>query len=108
MIPRHAPRICRCCSAPTRWSSWDSARSWSSGLLQVGADVGTFVASRIFWLKMALVVLLLVNGVLILGGERQVERAAPRAWARLHATAVVSLVLWFVITLAGVALTNIG
>ena len=80
----------------------------ASGLLQVGADVGTFVASRIFWLKMALVVLLLVNGVLILGGERQVERAAPRAWARLHATAVASLVLWFVITLAGVALTNIG
>jgi hypothetical protein len=80
----------------------------ASGLLQVGADVGTFVASRIFWLKMALVVLLLVNGVLILAAERQVERGAPRAWARLHTTAVASLVLWFVITLAGVALTNIG
>ena len=79
-----------------------------SGLLQFGADTGTFVASRIFWLKMGLVVLLLVNGVLILAGERQVERDASRAWARLHATATASLVLWFVITLAGVALTNIG
>ena len=66
------------------------------------------MSSRIFWLKMALVVLLLVNGVLILAGERQVERDAPRAWTRLHATATASLVLWFVITLAGVALTNIG
>lgn len=80
----------------------------TSGLLQFGADVGTFVASRIFWLKMALVVLLLINGALILGGERQVERDTPRAWARLHTTAAVSLFLWFVITLAGVALTNIG
>jgi cytochrome b subunit of formate dehydrogenase len=79
-----------------------------SGLLQLGADVGTFAASKIFWLKMALVVLLLVNGVLILGGERQVQRDAPGAWARLHATAAASLLLWFVITLAGVALTNIG
>lgn len=79
-----------------------------SGLLQLGADVGTFVASRIFWVKMALVVLLLVNGVLILGGERRVRRGAPRAWGLLHATATASLVLWFVITLAGVALTNIG
>jgi len=79
-----------------------------SGLLQFGADVGTFVASRIFWLKMALVVLLVINGVLILGGERQVKRDAPRAWSRLHTTAAASLFLWFVITLAGVALTNIG
>lgn len=79
-----------------------------SGLLQVGADVGTFVASRIFWLKMVLVVLLLMNGALILGGERRVQRDVPGAWARLHTTAVVSLVLWFVITFAGVALTTIG
>jgi hypothetical protein len=79
-----------------------------SGVLQFGADVGTFVSSRIFWLKMALVVLLLVNGALILAGERQVQRNAPRAWVRLHATATASLVLWFVITMAGVALTNIG
>jgi hypothetical membrane protein len=79
-----------------------------SGLLQFGADVGTFVASRIFWLKMAMVVLLLVNGGLILSGERQVQRGAPDAWARLHTTATASLILWFVITLAGVALTNIG
>jgi hypothetical protein len=79
-----------------------------SGLLQFGADVGTFVASRIFWLKMVLVVFLLVNGVLILSAERQAECGAPDAWARIHTTATASLILWFVITLAGVALTNIG
>ncbi len=41
-----------------------------SGLLLFGADVQTFLYSRIFWLKMGLLVLLLCNGVL---------RAARRA-----------------------------
>jgi hypothetical protein len=80
----------------------------TSGVLLFAADVGTFLHSRIFWLKMGLVVLLVVNGLLLLAGERHVERDAPRAWTRLHYTAVSSLVLWFLTALAGVTLTNIG
>jgi hypothetical protein len=79
-----------------------------SGLLLFGADVQTFLYSRVFWLKMGLLVLLLFNGALLLVGERQVTRGAPRAWARLHYTALASLVLWFLTTLAGAALPNIG
>ena len=79
-----------------------------SGLLLFGADVQTFLYSRIFWLKMGLMVLLLINGLLLLRGERQVQRGEPHAWARLHYTAVASLVLWFLTTLAGAALPNIG
>jgi uncharacterized membrane protein len=79
-----------------------------SGLLLFGADVQTFLYSRIFWLKMALMVLLLINGLLLLRGERQVRRGEGNAWARLHYTAVASLVLWFLTTLAGAALPNIG
>ena len=79
-----------------------------SGLLLFAADIETFLYSRIFWLKMGLMVLLLINGALLLLGERQVKRGAPRAWARLHYTAVASLVLWFLTTLAGAALPNIG
>jgi hypothetical protein len=79
-----------------------------SGLFLFGADVQTFLYSRIFWLKMGLMVLLLVNGLLLLRGERQVQRGAPDAWAQLHYTAVASLVLWFLTTLAGAALPNIG
>src|SRR5471030_2154696 len=45
-----------------------------SGLLLFGADVQTFLYSRIFWLKMGLMVLLLINGALLLQGERQVRR----------------------------------
>ena len=77
-------------------------------MLLFAADVETFLYSRIFWLKMGLVALLVVNGALLLAGERHVQRDAPRAWTRLHYTAISSLVLWFLTALAGVTLTNIG
>ena len=57
---------------------------------------------------MGLIVLLLINGPLLLLGERQVKRGEPGAWARLHYTATASLVLWFLTTLAGAALPNLG
>ena len=79
-----------------------------SGLVLFAADVDTFLYSRIFWLKMGLMVLLLMNGGLLLLGEREVKRGEPRAWARLHYTAIASLVLWSLTTLAGAALPNIG
>jgi hypothetical protein len=79
-----------------------------SGLLLFGADVQTFLYSRIFWLKMGLMVLLLINGALLLAGERQVKSGDARAWVRLHYAATASLVLWFLTTLAGAALPNIG
>ena len=77
-----------------------------SGLLLVAADVDTFLHSRIFWLKMGLLAMLLLNGVLMLLGERRVLRGDTRAWRRLHKVAVSSLLLWFLTTLAGAALTN--
>ena len=59
-----------------------------SGLLLFCADVQTFLYSRVFWLKMALLLMLLINGLLLLRGERRVLRGEAHAWARLHATAV--------------------
>ena len=76
--------------------------------LLFAADVETFLYSRMFWLKMALLGLLLCNGALLLRGERRVQRDEPRAWTRLHYTAATSLVLWFLTTLIGAALPNIG
>jgi hypothetical protein len=78
-----------------------------SGLLLFAADVETFRYSRIFWLKMALVAVLLVNGLVLVRSERSVAHAEARAWRRLHVIATVSLVLWLVTTLAGSALTNL-
>src|SRR4051812_29878642 len=79
-----------------------------SGLMLFGADVETFLYSRIFWLKMGLMLLLLLNGLLLIRGERRVQRDEAHAWTRLHFTAVTSLVLWSLTTLAGAALPNIG
>jgi hypothetical protein len=77
-----------------------------SGLLLFAADADMFLHSRIFWLKMGLMAMLLLNGVLMMLGERKVLRGDTRAWGRLHAVAVSSLLLWFLTTLAGAALSN--
>jgi len=79
-----------------------------SGLLLFAADVETFRSSRVFWIKMTLVVLLLVNGAVLTSAERRAGLGAGDAWGRLRVTAITSLALWFFITFAGVALTNVG
>jgi hypothetical protein len=56
-----------------------------------------------------MVAVLLVNGLLMTRVERGL-RTNPdpdsAAWTRLHRASIVSLALWFAITLAGVALVN--
>jgi hypothetical protein len=79
-----------------------------SGVLLFAADIDTYLYSRVYWIKMGLVLLLLVNGVLLRHGERRAARGDAGAWAQLHYTAVASVVLWLVTTLAGAALPNIG
>ena len=80
-----------------------------SGILLATADLETFWGTPIYWVKLALVALLLANGARM----RSVERAAaadsvPTAahWNAFRGTAVASLVLWLATTLAGVALIN--
>jgi uncharacterized membrane protein len=79
-----------------------------SGLLLFAADVDTFFHSRVFWIKMGLIVLLLTNGAVLMSAERRAQRGADEAWERLRVTAVASLALWFLVAFAGVALTNVG
>jgi hypothetical protein len=82
-----------------------------TGLLLLAADLDTFFGSWVFWTKMVLVAVLLTNGFLMTRAERAL-RAAPSPdsshWQVLRRSAVMSLVLWFVITLAGVILVNAG
>ncbi len=82
-----------------------------SGVAMLAADVETFFGSWVFWVKMVLVALLLINGVVMTRAESALKRDAGEsapAWATLHRTAVTSLGFWFVITLAGVALVNVS
>lgn len=78
-----------------------------SGLLLLAADVNTYVHSTLFWIKMGLVGLLLVNGLLMLAAERRARRGIAGSWGRLHALALGSLALWTLTTLAGAALPNL-
>ncbi len=82
-----------------------------SGVLLFAADVETFVASPIFWVKMALVGALAFNGWLIMRTGRTLEEkgiAWEPGWKRLGVTSVLSLSLWLVIILAGAVLVSVG
>jgi predicted ATPase len=77
-----------------------------SGAALLLADLETFWSARAFWTKMSLVALLLVNGLLMRQGERLARSRPDRAWRRLKATSIVSLVLWFAILLASTILAS--
>lgn len=79
-----------------------------SGVLLFASDFETFLYSRFFWVKMGLVALLMLNGALLWRAERRAMGGDHAAWRTLRVTAVASITLWFLTTLGGVALPNIG
>ena len=88
------------------------ALSFVTGVLLFTADLETYFTSWVFWVKMAMIALLLTNGYVMSRAESRI-RLAPNAaddigWRRLRTTAGTSIVLWFAIAFMGVALTNIG
>jgi hypothetical protein len=82
-----------------------------SGFVLLASDIETFFGSWIFWVKMALVTYLLINGLIMTRTEGSLTGDSTEAsphWRSLRRTAVTSLSLWFTITLLGVALANIA
>ncbi|HEX6974447.1 MAG TPA: hypothetical protein VF147_08600, partial [Vicinamibacterales bacterium] len=79
-----------------------------SGALLLAADSEALLRSWIFWTKMALMVLLLVNGALVGVAERRASAGSAPAWNWIAWTAAASLTLWTLTTLAGAALPNAG
>jgi fumarate reductase subunit D len=87
-----------------------------SGLMFLAADVKTFLVSPLYWVKMACVAILLLNGLRLWRAEhrlghstRILEASAPmpaREWRALRVGAITSLVFWFVIMALGVALES--
>ena len=70
------------------------------------ADLDAYLVSPAFWIKMALVAALLVNGGGAADPAASAQRVTPRRIERCAIAARVSLVLWFVTTLAGAVLPN--
>lgn len=85
-----------------------------SGLLMVTSDIEEFVVQPIYWIKMGLVVVLLINGAMLQKSETRVMAgsALPPAtsneaeWARIGKFARVSMTLWVVIAIVGVVLAS--
>ncbi len=86
-----------------------------SGALLFLADVEAFAASRIFWMKMSLVALLLANTLVTARLDSALRRdsdvATPdaealraRQWRRRRVGAIVSALLWFGLVFVGAAL----
>jgi len=81
-----------------------------SGVLLFTADLETYFVSPIYWTKMSLIALLLINGYVMTKTESRI-RLTPGAaddagWNRLRKTAAFSIFLWFAIAFVGVALVK--
>ena len=84
-----------------------------TGLMLAAADAETFLRSPLFWLKLGLVALLMINGAVLVLFETKLRRSArrdadsTRACRRvLRVSAWSSLSLWTATLLVGVALTT--
>jgi hypothetical protein len=76
-----------------------------TGLLMTASDTATFLSSRLYWMKLGLVALLLLNGTGLLAAERAAKRGRASGWSWLAIVSGVSFVLWLVILYFGVWLT---
>ena len=78
-----------------------------SGVLLFAADVDTYLHSRVFWIKMGMIVLLFANGSVLVHAGRKAQHGTQAAWTRLRWGSLASLALWFLTTLLGAALPNV-
>jgi uncharacterized membrane protein len=83
-----------------------------TGVAMTLADLENFLTSPVFWIKITLVMLLLVNGLFLQRSESALRgttegpaTALPR-WQRLRRFSVLSVTLWIATFLAGSILTN--
>jgi hypothetical protein len=87
--------------------------SFVSGVMLAAADVKTFATSPAFWVKLALVGLLVINGGVLTAIETGLRRRESSAhstptglWARLRVFTICSVALWTATLVAGVVLQN--
>jgi hypothetical protein len=84
------------------------ALTFFSGLLMLGADLEIYLDSRVFWVKMVLIGLLIANGYALRHTEALLRRGREGGWGHLRTASVASSVLWLAVVLAGTWLTNMG
>jgi uncharacterized membrane protein len=78
-----------------------------SGVAMLLGDLETLLPSIVFWVKMGLFVLLLVNGVTVQRAERRLSADAPGApWGPLRSAAWRSIGLWLAVVFFGALLSS--
>ena len=91
-------------AAVHRWVVGSLALIFASGVLLALTELDSFATSGVFWTKMGLIALLLGNGYIRTRAENTLRPGLAAGWGRFRRTSVASLVLWFVILLAGTLL----
>jgi uncharacterized membrane-anchored protein len=77
-----------------------------TGVLMTAADYSVLLRSRVYWVKMALIAVLMLNGVTLLFAERNAEKlGVSSGWRRLTTASMLSVVLWQTTLFAGAFLT---
>jgi len=87
-----------------RWVLTGLGLIFATGSLMALADLDGVMRSVVFWVKMGLVGLLLANGYLRMRSETALRQGVSDAWTGFRRTSGASLVLWFVVLLAGALL----
>lgn len=92
------------------------ALMFASGAALAAADIKTFADAPVFWIKLGLVTLLLMNGVVLERTEASLKKGnsleilsadrSRKMWKRLRRSAVLSIALWTATIVAGTALVN--
>jgi uncharacterized membrane protein len=80
-----------------------------TGVALATADIETFLGSPVFWVKLGLVGLLLLNGLGLARAEGRLSAAAETdvaTWRRLRGHAWASLLLWIATTIVGSVLVK--
>jgi len=77
-----------------------------TGVLLTAADTAAFFVSRVFWVKISMVVLLVLNGIALLLLENRARQDGVNAvWSKLVLTSFLSALLWQTTLFAGTLLT---
>jgi hypothetical protein len=78
-----------------------------SGALLMLADVDAYLSATAFWIKMALVAALFVNGSILVRSALAAEAGDRGAGRTLRRASIISIVFWFATTLVGAVLPNV-
>jgi hypothetical protein len=89
-----------------RWVLGGLAVVFLSGILMMLADLDTYVASPVFWIKMSLFALLIANGYGRMRAEEALAGGSAAGWRWLRRTSAASLALWLAVLLTSTILNN--